>query len=98
MERSKDPIDRTGLAAALARRACLLASSWRPVQRLGRAVSAGHGAISAMRANVDKLATQFHNLTLFNFEGAALPSIGIFANPAGVCERYAPDSSPCVVG
>ena len=41
MERSKDPIDRTGLAAALVRRACLLASSWRPVQRLGRAVSAG---------------------------------------------------------
>ena len=38
------------------------------------------------------------NLTLFNFEGAALPSIGIFQNPAGVCERYAPDSSPCVVG
>ena len=38
------------------------------------------------------------NLTLFNFEGAALPSIGIFQNPAGVCGRYAPDSSPCVVG
>ncbi len=38
------------------------------------------------------------NLTLFNFEGAALPSIGIFGNPAEVCERYAPDSSPCVVG
>jgi len=38
------------------------------------------------------------NLTLFNFEGAALPSIGIFQNPADVCERYAPDSSPCVVG
>jgi len=38
------------------------------------------------------------NLTLFNFEGAALPSIGIFQNPAGVCERHAPDSSPCVVG
>jgi arabinogalactan endo-1,4-beta-galactosidase len=38
------------------------------------------------------------NLTLFNFEGAALPSIGIYQNPAGVCERYAPYSSPCVVG
>ncbi len=38
------------------------------------------------------------NLTLFNFEGAALPSIGIFQNPADVCERYAPGSSPCVVG
>ena len=32
------------------------------------------------------------NLTLFDFQGAALPSIGIFRNPAGVCERYAPDS------
>ena len=38
------------------------------------------------------------NLTLFNFEGAALPSIGIFQNPAGVCERHAPDSSPCSSG
>jgi arabinogalactan endo-1,4-beta-galactosidase len=38
------------------------------------------------------------NLTLFNFEGAALPSIGIFTSPAGVCERAAPDSSPCVIG
>ena len=38
------------------------------------------------------------NLTLFNFEGAALPSIGIFQNPADVCERSAPGSSPCVVG
>jgi hypothetical protein len=38
------------------------------------------------------------NLTLFDFEGTALPSIGIFQNPAGVCERSAPGSSPCVVG
>jgi len=38
------------------------------------------------------------NLTLFNFEGAALASIGIFQNPAGVCLRRAPDSSPCTVG
>ena len=37
------------------------------------------------------------NLTLFNFEGAALPPIGIFQNPAGVCERHAPDSSPYTV-
>jgi hypothetical protein len=29
---------------------------------------------------------------------AALPSIGIFQNPAAVCERTAPDSSPCVMG
>jgi arabinogalactan endo-1,4-beta-galactosidase len=46
-----------------------------------------HGAISAMRAN----------LTLFNFEGAALPSIGIFQDPAAACERSAPGSVPCVV-
>ena len=38
------------------------------------------------------------NLTLFNFEGAALPSIGIFQDPAAVCERNSPGSSPCVVG
>ena len=38
------------------------------------------------------------NMTLFNFEGQALPSIGIFENPAGVCERANPGSSPCVVG
>jgi arabinogalactan endo-1,4-beta-galactosidase len=38
------------------------------------------------------------NMTLFNFEGAALPSIGIFQNPAAVCEREAPGSVPCVIG
>ena len=38
------------------------------------------------------------NLTLFNFEGAALPSIGIFQNPAQVCEENSPYSSPCVIG
>jgi arabinogalactan endo-1,4-beta-galactosidase len=38
------------------------------------------------------------NLTLFNFGGAALPSIGLFQNPAGVCEREAPGSAPCVIG
>jgi arabinogalactan endo-1,4-beta-galactosidase len=38
------------------------------------------------------------NMTLFNFEGQALPSIGIFENPAAVCERANPGSSPCVVG
>ena len=35
------------------------------------------------------------NLTLFSFEGGALPPIG---NPAAVCERSAPGSSPFVVG
>ena len=38
------------------------------------------------------------NMTLFNFEGQALPSMGIFENPAAVCERANPDSAPCVVG
>jgi arabinogalactan endo-1,4-beta-galactosidase len=38
------------------------------------------------------------NMTLFNFEGQALPSIGIFENPATVCERANPGSAPCVVG
>jgi len=38
------------------------------------------------------------NLTLFNFEGAALPSIGIFQNPAQVCEENSPYTSPCVIG
>lgn len=38
------------------------------------------------------------NMTLFNFEGAALPSINIFRNPAAVCEREAPGSVPCVIG
>ncbi|MGH3159096.1 MAG: hypothetical protein ACRDNF_21345 [Streptosporangiaceae bacterium] len=38
------------------------------------------------------------NMTLFNFEGAALPSIGIFQNPAATCERSSPGSVPCVIG
>ena len=38
------------------------------------------------------------NLTLFNFEGQALPSISLFGNPAGACERANPGSSPCVIG
>jgi arabinogalactan endo-1,4-beta-galactosidase len=38
------------------------------------------------------------NLTLFNFEGAALPSIGIFQDPAAACARSAPGSVPCVIG
>ena len=38
------------------------------------------------------------NLTLFDFEGAALPSIGIFQNPAAVCERDAAGSTPCTIG
>lgn len=38
------------------------------------------------------------NLTLFNFEGQALPSINIFGNPAEVCARANPGSTPCVIG
>jgi arabinogalactan endo-1,4-beta-galactosidase len=38
------------------------------------------------------------NLTLFNFEGAALPGVNLFRNPAGVCEKANPDASPCTVG
>ncbi len=38
------------------------------------------------------------NLTLFNFQGTALPSIGIFQNPAAVCRSYDPFDVPCVIG
>ncbi len=38
------------------------------------------------------------NLTLFDFQGAALPSIGIFGNPAAVCASYDPWNTPCVIG
>jgi arabinogalactan endo-1,4-beta-galactosidase len=38
------------------------------------------------------------NLTLFNFQGTALPSIGIFENPAAVCATDDPYSVPCVIG
>jgi arabinogalactan endo-1,4-beta-galactosidase len=38
------------------------------------------------------------NLTLFDYQGAALPSIGIFRNPAGVCESYNPWNVPCTIG
>jgi arabinogalactan endo-1,4-beta-galactosidase len=38
------------------------------------------------------------NLTLFDFQGAALPSIGIFSNPAQVCASYDPWNTPCIIG
>ena len=38
------------------------------------------------------------NLTLFNSQGVALPSVGIFQNPAAVCQSYDPWDVPCVVG
>jgi hypothetical protein len=45
---------------------------------------AGAGAITAARPGT--------------FQGRALPSIGIFQNPAAVCESYNPWNVPCVVG
>jgi arabinogalactan endo-1,4-beta-galactosidase len=38
------------------------------------------------------------NLTLFDFQGAALPSIGIFGNPVDVCASYDPWNTPCIIG
>ena len=35
------------------------------------------------------------NLTLFSFQGAALPSIGIFRSPVAVCASSAADAAPC---
>ena len=37
------------------------------------------------------------NLTLYDFQGRALPSIGLFEDPVAVCARFAADSSPCAV-
>jgi hypothetical protein len=38
------------------------------------------------------------NLTLFSFQGTALPSIGIFRDPAAVCQSYDAFDVPCVIG
>jgi arabinogalactan endo-1,4-beta-galactosidase len=38
------------------------------------------------------------NLTLFDFQGAALPSIGLFQDPVRVCASYDPWNVPCVIG
>ena len=38
------------------------------------------------------------NLTLFDFQGGALPSVGSFENPAAVCASYDPGTVPCTVG
>jgi hypothetical protein len=37
------------------------------------------------------------NLTLFDFQGRALPSIGLFENPVLVCQRYDRSDVPCVL-
>lgn len=38
------------------------------------------------------------DLTLFNFQGTALPSIGIFRSPAAVCADFDPYDVPCFIG
>jgi arabinogalactan endo-1,4-beta-galactosidase len=38
------------------------------------------------------------NETLFNFQGQALPSIGMYGNPVAICVKSAPYSSPCIIG
>jgi arabinogalactan endo-1,4-beta-galactosidase len=37
------------------------------------------------------------NLTLFDFGGRSLPSVGLFQNPLRVCMRYDPSTLPCSV-
>ena len=37
------------------------------------------------------------NLTLFDFQGRALPSIGLFENPTAVCQRFDRYGVPCVI-
>jgi arabinogalactan endo-1,4-beta-galactosidase len=37
------------------------------------------------------------NLTLFDFQGRALPSIGYLQDPVQVCERYDAYGAPCVI-
>jgi arabinogalactan endo-1,4-beta-galactosidase len=37
------------------------------------------------------------NLTLFSFTGQALPSVGLFESPLGVCAAYDPAAIPCEV-
>jgi len=38
------------------------------------------------------------NMTLFNFQGQALPSVNIFRNPGQVCASETPGITPCVIG
>ncbi|HEY2506998.1 MAG TPA: glycosyl hydrolase 53 family protein [Streptosporangiaceae bacterium] len=38
------------------------------------------------------------NETLFNFQGQALPSIGMFRNPVQICVNASPYTVPCVIG
>jgi arabinogalactan endo-1,4-beta-galactosidase len=38
------------------------------------------------------------NETLFNFQGAALPSIGMYRDPVQICAESNPYASPCIIG
>jgi len=38
------------------------------------------------------------NETLFNFQGQALPSIGMYRNPVEICALSNPYATPCVIG
>lgn|GEM_PF-933989 len=38
------------------------------------------------------------NMTLFDFQGRALPSVGIFQDPVAVCQSQEPYDVPCVIG
>jgi len=38
------------------------------------------------------------NQTLFDFQGRALPSVGIFQDPVKICASYNPYNVPCVIG
>jgi arabinogalactan endo-1,4-beta-galactosidase len=38
------------------------------------------------------------NETLFNFQGQALPSIGMYSDPVQICMHSNPYSTPCVIG
>ncbi len=38
------------------------------------------------------------NETLFNFQGQALPSIGMYSDPVQICVHANPYSTPCVIG
>jgi arabinogalactan endo-1,4-beta-galactosidase len=37
------------------------------------------------------------NLTLFNFQGQALPGIEFYRDPLGVCQSYDPYAAPCMI-
>jgi arabinogalactan endo-1,4-beta-galactosidase len=38
------------------------------------------------------------NLTLFNFQGQALPGLEMYQDPLAVCQRFDPYQTPCAIG